>query len=68
MLTVVEWWSRRSRMAAAATYFHDRLPEAIAGQLEALRWLGFVPEDLAAAPPDALTMLAETLDVSPGCS
>src|SRR5450759_5221067 len=27
---------------------------AVALQLGALRWLGFVPEDLAAAPPDAL--------------
>lgn len=29
----------------------------------ALRWLGFVPEDLAAAPPDAVTALTVTLDV-----
>ncbi len=36
---------------------------AVALQLGALRWLGFVPEDLAAAPPDTLAALAETLDV-----
>lgn len=36
---------------------------AVALQLGALRWLGFVPEDLAAAPPNALAALAETLDV-----
>ena len=30
----------------------------IALQLCALRWLGFVPEDLAAAPTDAITALA----------
>ncbi|MGB0093400.1 MAG: DUF4158 domain-containing protein, partial [Solirubrobacteraceae bacterium] len=38
---------------------------AVALQLGALRGLGFVPEDLAAAPPDALMSLTETLDVSP---
>src|ERR1017187_9768744 len=37
---------------------------AVALQLGALRWLGFVPEELAAAPPDAIGMLADTLDVS----
>jgi hypothetical protein len=36
---------------------------AVGLQLGALRWLGFVPEDLAAAPSDAITALAETLDV-----
>ena len=36
---------------------------AVALQLGALRWLGFVPEDLAGAPPDAVTALAETFDV-----
>ena len=36
---------------------------AVALQLGALRWLGFVPEDLAGAPPDAVTTLAETFDV-----
>ena len=36
---------------------------AVALQLGAFRWLGFAPEDLAAAPPDAVTALAETLDV-----
>jgi len=37
----------------------------IAVQLGALRWLGFIPEDLTAAPPEALVPLADTLDVSP---
>jgi hypothetical protein len=36
---------------------------AVALQLGALRSLGFVPEDLAAAPPHAVTALTETLDV-----
>ncbi|MGI8559631.1 MAG: DUF4158 domain-containing protein [Solirubrobacteraceae bacterium] len=36
---------------------------AVALHLRALRWLGFVPEDLAAAPADAVAALAETLDV-----
>jgi hypothetical protein len=38
---------------------------AVALQLGALRWLGFVPEELTAAPPDAVAMLADTLDLSP---
>jgi TnpA family transposase len=37
----------------------------VALQLCALRWLGFVPDDLTAAPPDAITVLAEALDTSP---
>jgi Domain of unknown function (DUF4158) len=37
----------------------------IALQLGALRWLGFIPEDLTAAPPDALAALGEALDVPP---
>ncbi len=37
----------------------------IALQLGALRWLGFVPEDLPGAPAEALVALGETLDVSP---
>ena len=36
---------------------------AVAVQLGALRWLGFVPEELTAAPPEAITAAAETLDV-----
>ena len=36
---------------------------AVALQLGALRWLGFVPEELAAAPPEVITALAESLDV-----
>ncbi len=38
---------------------------AVALQLGALRWLGFVPEELTAAPPDVVAMLADTLDLSP---
>ena len=41
----------------------DRL--GIALQLCSLRWLGFVPEDLADAPEDALVMLGAALDVAP---
>ena len=37
----------------------------IALQLCALRWLGFIPEDLAAAPPEAIAALADVLDVPP---
>jgi TnpA family transposase len=37
----------------------------IALQLGALRWLGFVPEDLQAAPAEALEALAGALDVQP---
>ena len=36
---------------------------AVALQLGALRWLGFVPEELAAVPPEAIAALAESLDV-----
>jgi TnpA family transposase len=35
----------------------------IAVQLGALRWLGFVPEDLTAAPEEAISRLATPLDV-----
>src|SRR5437867_10078424 len=35
----------------------------IALQLCALRWLGFIPDDLASAPPEALNAIADTLDV-----
>jgi len=35
----------------------------IALQLCALRWLGFVPDDLTAAPPEAVTALGRVLDV-----
>ena len=34
-------------------------------QLCSLRWLGFVPEDLSAAPREAFAVLAATLDVVP---
>lgn len=37
----------------------------IALQLGALRWLGFIPEDLQEAPADALDALAGALDVQP---
>src|SRR5450755_2106675 len=37
----------------------------VALQLCSLRWLGFVPDDLTTAPPDAITVLAAALDVSP---
>ncbi len=37
----------------------------VALQLCGLRWLGFVPDDLTVAPPDALSVLAGVLDVSP---
>lgn len=36
----------------------------IALQLGALRWLGFIPEDLTAAPPDAAAALSLALDVA----
>lgn len=36
----------------------------VALQLCALRWLGFVPSDLTAAPPDVLVALGGALDVS----
>lgn len=35
----------------------------VALQLCSLRWLDFVPRDLTAAPPDAITVLAVVLDV-----
>jgi hypothetical protein len=34
-------------------------------QLCSLRWLGFIPEDLTAAPPEAITALVSLLDVPP---
>lgn len=37
----------------------------IALQLGAVRWLGFVPEDLPGAPPEALAALGAALDVQP---
>ena len=37
----------------------------VALQLCSLRWLGFIAEDLAAAPPEAITALASLLDVAP---
>ena len=37
----------------------------IALQLGALRWLGFIPEDLPSAPIEEIGALAEVLDVSP---
>jgi len=37
----------------------------VALQLCSLRWLGFVPDDLTTAPPDAITVPAAALDVSP---
>ena len=35
----------------------------IALQLCSLRWLGFVPDELSGAPPEAIAKLAETLDL-----
>jgi TnpA family transposase len=35
----------------------------IALQLCSLRWLGFVPDELSAAPPEAISTVAESLDV-----
>ena len=35
----------------------------VALQLCALRWLGFIPEELTAVPPEAITALASLLDV-----
>lgn len=37
----------------------------VAVQLGALRWLGFIPEDLTATPPEALAALGAALDVPP---
>ncbi|MGC9221985.1 MAG: DUF4158 domain-containing protein [Solirubrobacteraceae bacterium] len=37
----------------------------IALQLGALRWLGFIPEDLQAAPAETLDALAGTIDLQP---
>jgi hypothetical protein len=34
-------------------------------QLGALRWLGFIPEDLAGVPEEALSTLGAALDVAP---
>jgi Domain of unknown function (DUF4158) len=42
----------------------DRLGLAL--QLSTLPWLGFVPDDVAAAPPVAVARLAERLGVDPG--
>jgi hypothetical protein len=37
----------------------------VAAQLCSLRWLGFIPEDLPAAPPEAIMALASLLDLPP---
>jgi Domain of unknown function (DUF4158) len=42
----------------------DRLGMAV--QLSTLPWLGFVPEDVASAPPAAVARLAEQLGLDPG--
>ncbi|MGB6162552.1 MAG: Tn3 family transposase [Pseudonocardiaceae bacterium] len=42
----------------------DRLGLAV--QLSTLPWLGFVPEDVASAPPVAVARLAERLGLDPG--
>ena len=42
----------------------DRLGLAV--QLATLPWLGFVPDDVASAPPVAVARLAERLGVDPG--
>jgi hypothetical protein len=42
----------------------DRL--GIAVQLATLPWLGFVPDDVASAPPAAVGRLAERLGLDPG--
>ncbi|MDR8415223.1 DUF4158 domain-containing protein [Nonomuraea sp. 3-1Str] len=36
------------------------------GQLSTLPWVGFVPDDVASAPPVAVTRLAEALGLAPG--
>jgi hypothetical protein len=43
---------------------HVRLGFAL--ELCALRFMGFVPEDLTSAPPDAVTFVARQLTVEPG--
>jgi hypothetical protein len=43
---------------------HARLGFAL--ELCALRFMGFVPEDLTSAPPDAVTFVARQLAVEPG--
>ena len=42
----------------------DRL--GIAVQLSTLPWLGFVPDEVASAPPAAVARLAEHLGLDPG--
>ena len=42
----------------------DRL--GMAFQLATLPWLGFVPDDVASAPPAAVARLAERLGLDPG--
>jgi hypothetical protein len=42
----------------------DRLGMAV--QLATLPWLGFVPDDVASAPPAAVARLAERLGLDPG--
>jgi hypothetical protein len=53
-------WARSFRSPRAAA---DRLGLAV--QLSALRFLGFVPADLTATPPEAATHLAKQIGVSP---
>jgi TnpA family transposase len=43
---------------------HNRLGYAL--QLCALRFMGFVPDDLSSAPPEAVAFLAQQLTVPPG--
>src|SRR5215210_28166 len=46
-----------------------RRQHSAAGQLGialcALRWLGFIPDELPSAPPEAIAALASVLDASP---
>src|SRR5260370_36926380 len=40
-------------------------PLGLAGQLCTLPWLGFVPDEVTAAPPGAVTRLAERVATAP---
>ena len=55
----------------ARDLFFVRRRHSAAGQLEialqlcSLRWLGFIPDDLPSAPPEAIAAFASVLDSSP---
>ena len=52
-------WSSMPRSSAP----HNRLGYAL--QLCALRFMGFVPDDLSSAPPEAVAFVAQQLAVEP---